>query len=46
VDMPGITVTDGIAEIPGNYPSKGRAERAVWFRDLDGNVIGVGQTVR
>jgi hypothetical protein len=46
VDMPGITVTDGIAEIPGNYPSKGRAERAVWFRDLDGNVIGVGETIR
>jgi catechol 2,3-dioxygenase-like lactoylglutathione lyase family enzyme len=46
VDMPGITVTDGIAEIPGNYPSKGRAEPAVWFRDLDGNVIGVGETIR
>jgi len=25
---------------------KGRAERAVWFRDLDGNVMGVGETVR
>ena len=46
VDMPGITVTDGIAEIPGNYPSKGRAERAGWFKDLDGNVIGVGETIR
>jgi catechol 2,3-dioxygenase-like lactoylglutathione lyase family enzyme len=46
VDMPGITVTDGIAEIPGNYPSKGRGERAVWFRDLDGNVMGVAETVR
>jgi catechol 2,3-dioxygenase-like lactoylglutathione lyase family enzyme len=46
VEMPGITVTDGIAEIPGNYPSKGRAERAVWFRDLDGNILGVGEAVR
>jgi catechol 2,3-dioxygenase-like lactoylglutathione lyase family enzyme len=46
VDMPGITVTDGIAEIPGNYPSKGRGERAVWFKDLDGNLLGVGQTIR
>jgi catechol 2,3-dioxygenase-like lactoylglutathione lyase family enzyme len=46
VEMPGITVTDGIAEIPGNYPSKGRGERAVWFRDLDGNVLGLGEAVR
>jgi catechol 2,3-dioxygenase-like lactoylglutathione lyase family enzyme len=46
VEMPGITVTDGIAEIPGNYPSKGRAERAVWFTDLDGNILGVGEAVR
>jgi catechol 2,3-dioxygenase-like lactoylglutathione lyase family enzyme len=46
VEMPGITVTDGIAEVPGNYPSKGRSERAVWFRDLDGNVLGVGEAVR
>jgi len=46
VDMPGLEVNDGIAEIPGNYPSKGRGERAVWFKDLDGNVIGVGQSIR
>jgi len=45
VDMPGITVNDGIAEIPGNYPSKGTGERAVWFRDLDGNVLGVGESI-
>jgi catechol 2,3-dioxygenase-like lactoylglutathione lyase family enzyme len=45
VEMPGVTVTDGIAEIPGNYPSKGRGERAVWFRDLDGNVMGIGEPI-
>jgi catechol 2,3-dioxygenase-like lactoylglutathione lyase family enzyme len=45
VEMPGVTVTDGIAEIPGNYPSKGRGERAVWFRDLDGNLMGVGEII-
>jgi catechol 2,3-dioxygenase-like lactoylglutathione lyase family enzyme len=45
VEMPGITVTDGIAEIPGNYPSKGSGERAVWFRDLDGNVMGIGESL-
>ena len=45
VEIPGVTVNDGIAEIPGNYPSKGRSERAVWFRDLDGNVMGVGELI-
>jgi len=45
VEMPGITVNDGIAEVPGNYPSKGTGERAVWFRDLDGNVLGVGESI-
>src|SRR3954470_24365101 len=45
VEMPGITVTEGIAEIPGNYPSKGSGERAVWFRDLDGNAMGVGESI-
>src|SRR3954464_14304026 len=46
VEMPGVTVTDGIAEIPGNYPSKGGGERAVWFRALDGNVMGGGEPIR
>ena len=45
IEMPGLEVDDGIAEIPGNYPSKGRGERAVWFRDLDGNVMGIGEPV-
>jgi catechol 2,3-dioxygenase-like lactoylglutathione lyase family enzyme len=45
VEMPGIEVEDGIAVIPGNYPSKGSGERAVWFRDLDGNVLGIGQSL-
>ena len=36
----------GIAEIEGNYPSKhASGERAVWFRDCDGNLLGVGQLV-
>jgi catechol 2,3-dioxygenase-like lactoylglutathione lyase family enzyme len=42
----GVT-QDGIAEIEGNYPSKGaRGERAVWFRDCEGNMLGVGQLMR
>lgn len=44
VEMPGMEAKDGIVEVPGNYPSKGgRGERAAWFRDLDGNLMGLGQ---
>jgi catechol 2,3-dioxygenase-like lactoylglutathione lyase family enzyme len=44
VDVPGLETVDGIAEVEGNYPSKGgHGELAAWFRDLDGNMLGVGQ---
>jgi len=34
----------GIVDVEGNYPSKGgRGERAVWFRDSEGNLLGIGQ---
>ena len=47
VRMPGIPVTDGIAEVPGNYPSKrSTGERAVWFRDCEGNLLGMGEPIR
>ena len=43
-DMP--SVRGGIADIEGNYPSKGASgERAVWFHDSEGNLIGIGQPV-
>jgi catechol 2,3-dioxygenase-like lactoylglutathione lyase family enzyme len=42
-DLPGLATVDGIAEIEGNYPSKGTGERAVWFRDSEGNLLGIGQ---
>jgi catechol 2,3-dioxygenase-like lactoylglutathione lyase family enzyme len=45
-DLPGLTTVDGIVEIPGNYPSEGTGERAVWFRDSEGNLLGIGQAVR
>jgi catechol 2,3-dioxygenase-like lactoylglutathione lyase family enzyme len=45
VDIPGLENADGITEITGQYPSKGRAERAAWFRDSEGNVIGVSEIV-
>ncbi|MFF7357894.1 MULTISPECIES: VOC family protein [Streptomyces] len=47
VDVPGLRTRDGIAEIEGNYPSKGaRGERGAWFRDSEGNLLGIGQPVR
>jgi catechol 2,3-dioxygenase-like lactoylglutathione lyase family enzyme len=47
VDLPDLTTVGGIAEVTGNYPSKGaRGERAAWFRDSEGNLLGIGQPVR
>jgi catechol 2,3-dioxygenase-like lactoylglutathione lyase family enzyme len=47
VDAPGLRTHDGIADIDGNYPSTGaRGERGAWFRDSEGNLLGVGQPVR
>jgi catechol 2,3-dioxygenase-like lactoylglutathione lyase family enzyme len=47
VDVPGLETTDGIAEVQGNYPSKGSSgERAAWFRDSEGNLLGLGQPLR
>jgi catechol 2,3-dioxygenase-like lactoylglutathione lyase family enzyme len=45
-DLPGLKTVNGIAEIAGNYPSKGRGERGAWFRDSEGNLLGIGQPVR
>ncbi|MEU9353482.1 VOC family protein [Streptomyces griseoloalbus] len=46
VDVPGFRTRDGIAEVDGNYPSKGaRGERGAWFRDSEGNLLGVGEPV-
>jgi catechol 2,3-dioxygenase-like lactoylglutathione lyase family enzyme len=46
VDVPGLETVDSIAEVEGNYPSKGSTgERAAWFRDSEGNMLGVGQRI-
>jgi catechol 2,3-dioxygenase-like lactoylglutathione lyase family enzyme len=45
-DLPGMRTVDGIAEIEGNYPSKGSGERAAWFHDSEGNLLGVGEIVK
>ena len=44
-DLPGLRTVDGIAEIEGNYRSKGSGERGAWFRDSEGNMLGIGQPV-
>jgi len=47
VDVPGLRTVEGIAEVEGNYPSAGGVgERAAWFRDSEGNLVGIGQPVR
>ena len=43
-DLPGLKTVNGIAQVDGNYPSRGGlGERAAWFRDSEGNLLGIGQ---
>jgi catechol 2,3-dioxygenase-like lactoylglutathione lyase family enzyme len=44
-DLPGLKTVGGIAYIEGNYPSKGTGERAAWFRDSEGNMLGIGEII-
>jgi catechol 2,3-dioxygenase-like lactoylglutathione lyase family enzyme len=45
-DLAGLKTVNGIAEVAGNYPSKGGVgERAAWFRDSEGNLLGIGQPI-
>ena len=46
VDVPGLRTVNGIAEVEGNYPSVGVGKRAAWFRDSEGNLLGIGQPIR
>jgi len=36
---------NGIVDIEGNYPGKGSGERAAWFRDSEGNLLGIAQVL-
>ena len=38
-----LRTAGGIATIDGNYPSKGKGEYGAWFRDSEGNLLGIGQ---
>jgi len=45
-DLPGLKTVNSVACIEGNYPSKaGAAEKGAWFRDNEGNLLAIGQTV-
>jgi catechol 2,3-dioxygenase-like lactoylglutathione lyase family enzyme len=45
-DLPGFKTVAGIADVNGNYPSRGGfGERAAWFRDSEGNLLGLGQPI-
>jgi catechol 2,3-dioxygenase-like lactoylglutathione lyase family enzyme len=47
VDVPGLQTVDGVTQVEGNYPSKGgKGEYAAWFRDSEGNLLGLGQSLR
>jgi catechol 2,3-dioxygenase-like lactoylglutathione lyase family enzyme len=46
-DLPGWKTVGGIAQVAGNDPSRGGiGEKAAWFRDSEGNLLGLGQPVR
>jgi len=46
-NLPGLKTVNGIARVDGNYPSRGGlGERAAWFRDSEGNLLGIGQPIR
>lgn len=38
-----LRTEDSIATIQGNYPSKGSGEYAAWFRDSEGNMLGISE---
>jgi catechol 2,3-dioxygenase-like lactoylglutathione lyase family enzyme len=46
-DLPGLKTVEGIAEVAGNYPSKGGVgEKGAWFKDSEGNLLAIGQPMR
>lgn len=45
-DLPGLKTIDGVVEVIGNYPSKGgKGELGAWFKDSEGNLVGLGQAL-
>jgi catechol 2,3-dioxygenase-like lactoylglutathione lyase family enzyme len=45
-DLPGLTTQGDIAQVDGNYPSKGGiGERGAWFKDSEGNLLAIGEPI-
>jgi catechol 2,3-dioxygenase-like lactoylglutathione lyase family enzyme len=45
-DLAGLKTINGIAEVKGNYPSRGGiGERGAWFKDSEGNLLAIGQAI-
>jgi catechol 2,3-dioxygenase-like lactoylglutathione lyase family enzyme len=44
-NLPELKTVNGIAEIQGNYPSRGTAEKGAWFKDSEGNLLAIGQSL-
>jgi hypothetical protein len=44
-DVPGLETVSEIAEVEGNYPSRGVGEKAAWLKDSEGNLLALGQAV-
>jgi len=38
-----LRTDQGVATINGNYPRKGTGEYGAWFRDSEGNMLGLAQ---
>jgi catechol 2,3-dioxygenase-like lactoylglutathione lyase family enzyme len=46
-DFPGFKTVDGILEAASSYPDdNGALARLAWFRDTEGNLLGIGQIAR
>ena len=45
-DLPGFSWDGDILTVGDNYPSKGPGERGAFFRDSEGNLIGLAQPTR
>ena len=45
-EAPGMKMVNSVVDVGDNYPSKGRSELGSWFRDSEGNMLGLGQPVR
>ena len=46
-DSPGFKTVDGVVEVPSAFPSKGaQTELNAWFKDSEGNMLGLIEHVR